>query len=82
MQNAVTCSGEGLVYGCMRRNIKNNISFIRLKYMYSVWSLLGLKKAWAMPRLLFFRGVLQNFRRASLPLHMGTNWGHPTYSVV
>ena len=28
----------------------------------------GQKKAWATPRLVSFRGLIQNFRRASLPL--------------
>jgi len=32
------------------------------------WSLLGVKKAWATPRSVSFRGLIQNFRRASPPL--------------
>ena len=34
------------------------------------WSLLGVKKscAWTTPRSVFFRGLIQNFRRASPPL--------------
>ena len=31
------------------------------------WSLLGVKKAWAMPRSVSFRGLIQNFRQASPP---------------
>ena len=32
------------------------------------WSLLGVKKAWATPRSVSFRGLIQNFRRAFPPL--------------
>ena len=32
------------------------------------WSPLGVKKAWATPRSVSFRGLIQNFRRASPPL--------------
>ena len=32
------------------------------------WSLSGVKKAWATPRSVSFTGLIQNFRRASLPL--------------
>ena len=32
------------------------------------WPLLGIKKAWATPRSVFFRGLIQNFRQASPPL--------------
>ena len=32
------------------------------------WSLLGVKKAWATPRSVSFRGLIQNFRQASPPL--------------
>ena len=32
------------------------------------WSLLGVKKAWAAPRSVSFRALIQNFRRASPPL--------------
>ena len=32
------------------------------------WSLLGVKKAWATPRSVSFRGLIQNFRRASPPI--------------
>ena len=32
------------------------------------WSLLGVKKAWATPRSVSFRGLIQNFRLASPPL--------------
>ena len=31
------------------------------------WSLLGVKKAWATPRSVSFRGLIQNFRQASVP---------------
>ena len=58
-QNAIIFSHEGLVYGCTRK-------------MYIVcvvsWSLLGVKKAWAPSRSISFRGLIQNFRRASPPL--------------
>ena len=33
-------------------------------------SLLGVKKAWATPRSVSFRSLIQNFRRASPPFHM------------
>ena len=31
------------------------------------WSLLGVKKSWATPRSVSFRGLIQNFRQASVP---------------
>ena len=33
-----------------------------------IWSLLGVKEAWATPGSVSFRGLIQNFRRASPPL--------------
>ena len=35
------------------------------------WSLLGVKKGWATPRLVSIKGLIQNFRRASPPLSYG-----------
>ena len=59
-QNAIICSHEGLVLGCMRRN----------RNIYKIWSLLGVKMGWATPGLVSFRGLIQNFRRASPLLHV------------
>ena len=44
-----------------------------LQYNQSLkWSLLEVKKGWATPKLVSFRGLIQNFRRASPPLSYGT----------
>ena len=37
-------------------------------YQSLKWSLFRVKKGWAMPRLVFFRGLIQNLRRVSPPL--------------
>ena len=39
---------------------------------------LGSKKAWATPRLVSFRGLIQNFRQASPPLSYveSPSWGY------
>ena len=58
-QNAIIFSHEGLVQGCTRK--------IYIVCVLS-WSLLGVKKAWAPSRSVSFRGLIQNFRRASPPL--------------
>ena len=66
----------------MRKNIKIYLICIFLiHYIYSIhiiqvfsfvcvliWSLLGVKKAWPTHRSVSFRGLIQNFRRASPPL--------------
>ena len=43
-----------------------NIYLIYFKYAFILWS----EKAWVTPRLVSFRGVIQNFRRASPPRYM------------
>ena len=60
-QNAIIFSREGLVQGCTRKI-----------YIVCVltWSLLGVKKAWATPRSVCFRALIQNFRRASHPFYI------------
>ena len=40
-------------------------------------SLLGVKKAWATPRSVSFRGLIQNFQRASPPLSYVASSPHP-----
>ena len=35
-----------------------------------MWSLLGVKKSWVTPWLVSFKGLIQNFHRASPPFHM------------
>ena len=64
-QNAIVFRREGLVQGCTRENIKIYIYCLCFN-MVSFQQ--GSKKAWATPRSVSFRGLIQNFRRASPPL--------------
>ena len=59
------------------RNIKklymfNSFYLLDSCYQSLKLSLLGVKKGWATPRLVSFRGLIQNFRRASPPLSYGS----------
>ena len=46
-----------------------NLSFLICSFVCVLtWSLLGVKKVWASPRSVSFRGLIQNIRRASPPL--------------
>ena len=50
------------------------------------WSILGVKKAWATHRSVSFKGLIQNFRRASPPLSYagsppGHSWNGSTPSI-
>ena len=79
-QNDMIFSCEDLI---TRKKHKNTYIFIftfLMRFIYSIhiiqvfsfvcvltWSLLGVKKAWAMPRSVSFRGLIQNFRQASPP---------------
>ena len=77
-QNAIIFSREG--HAKKYKNIYLICIFL-IHFIYSIhiiqvfsfvcvltWSLLGVKKAWATPRSVSFRGLIQNFRRASPPL--------------
>ena len=55
-QNAIICSREGLLKGCARRNIKVYIYYVYFKFF--LFTLLGVKKAWATPRLVSFRVLI------------------------
>ena len=55
-QNAIICGREGLLEGCTRRPFKSIYLICLL-----LWSLVGDKKACVMPRLVSFRGLIQNF---------------------
>ena len=66
-QNTIIFSSKGLhSKGCTRRNMNK-------LYIFNPFYLLdsgnkSLNKGWATPRLVSFRGLIQNFRRASPPL--------------
>ena len=55
--------------GCSGQNAGLHMKKYQYKNMYIVcvltWSLLGVKKVCATPRSVSFRGLIQNFRRAS-----------------
>ena len=59
-QNTIIFSREGLVYSCTPKNIK-----IYILSVFQHGLFYGSKKAWAPPRSVSFRGLIQNFRRAS-----------------
>ena len=82
-QNTIIFSRKGLFKDCaqtgwieapVRRNIQklyifNSFYLLDPCNQSLKWSLLRVKKrGWAMPRLVFFRGLIQNLRRASPPL--------------
>ena len=46
------------------------------------WSLLGVKKDWVTPRSVSFRGLVQNFRRASPPLSYAESPPSRTYTFT
>ena len=84
-QNAIIFSREGLVQGCMQRNIKICIcvcSIVKLLnsalglqcdfeiYHLSIYLGVKKKKAWATPRLVTFRGLIQNSDEYVRPSHM------------
>ena len=48
-----------------KKKKKKNIYIYIYIVFVSTWSLLGVKKAWATTRSVSFRGLIQNFRRAS-----------------
>ena len=50
-----------------------------LIYVNKTKVFLGVKKGWATLRLVLFRGIIQHFRQASLPLSYGSSHGmlHP-----
>ena len=75
--NAIIFSHKRLIQGCTWRNITKLFIFNLLYFLDSCnqsfkWSFLGVKKGWAMSRLVSFRGLIQNFRRASPPLSYGS----------
>ena len=45
-------------------------SYAKLCNMFKIWSLFGVKNAWATHIMVSFSSLFQNFRRASLPLDM------------
>ena len=69
---AIIFSRNGLFQGCTRRNIKDYIFSVRFICSIHVLKIIkffvGVKKGWATPRLVSFRGSIQNFRRTSPPL--------------
>ena len=71
VQNTIKFSSKGLhSKGCTRRNMNK-------LYIFNPFYLLdsgnkSLNKGWATPRLVSFRGLIQNFRRASPPLSYGS----------
>ena len=72
-QNTIKFSRKWLFQGCTRRNISKLYTFSSFYLLDSCkqslkWFLLGVKEGWATPRLVSFRGLKQNFRRASPPL--------------
>ena len=76
-QNTIKFSRKWLFQGCTRRNISKLYTFSSFYLLDSCkqslkWFLLGVKKGWATPRLVSFRGLKQNFRRASPPLSYGS----------
>ena len=76
-QNTIKFSRKWLFQGCTRRNISKLYTFSSFYLLDSCkqslkWFLLGVKEGWATPRLVSFRGLKQNFRRASPPLSYGS----------
>ena len=75
VQKVIIFSRKVLFYGCTRRNIKSyvfSIGFIYSIHLIKVENDLfqESKKGWATPKLVSVRGLIQNSRRASPPLHM------------
>ena len=75
-QNAIIFSRKGLS-GLHVKKYKKLYIFNSLYLLDSCnqslkRSLLGVKKGWATPRLVCFRGLIQNFRRVSPPLSYGS----------
>ena len=68
-QNTIIFSRKGLFQGCTRRNVKKLYIFNSLYLLDSynqslIWSLRGQKRL-AMPRLVSFRRLIQNFQLVS-----------------
>ena len=57
----------------MKKYLKNDIFSIRFIYSIHVIKALGSRKGWATPRLVSFRGLIQNFRRDDLYDKIGIN---------
>ena len=72
-QNAIIFSRKGRFQGCKRRNIKTYIFSIRFIYsIYVIKVFFRGQKRLGHPQLVSFRGLIQNFRRASPPFSYGS----------
>ena len=72
-QNTIIFSRKGRFQGCKRRNIKTYIFSIRFIYsIYVIKVFFRGQKRLVHPQLVSFRGLIQNFRRASPPFSYGS----------
>ena len=72
-QNAIIFSRKGRFQGCKRINIKTYIFSIRFIYsIYVINVFFRGQKRLGHPQLVSFRGLIQNFRRASPPFSYGS----------